>query len=201
MPVQEGLGGLRRVGLHEAAVAVGQVQYEAVGLALHAADDHQGLAEVALGVSRRMGQWDEHLLGLTAIFPHVVLDRGVSAVETVLIPEPLEDALGGVALLPGAPEVVLQDPVDDAGKRLQLGAPGRSLPADTPAEPSRPASCAPCPGAGQTLWPPGCSYPSTITARRTRRYTSTLYIRRTIHGVGYNPVNDGGRYSIQSPLC
>ena len=24
--------------------------------------------------------------------------------------------------------------------------------------------------------------PSTITARRTRRYTSTLYIHRTIHG-------------------
>ena len=29
--------------------------------------------------------------------------------------------------------------------------------------------------------------PSTITARRTRRYKSTLYIRRTIHGVGYDP--------------
>ena len=122
---------LRRVGLHEAAVAVGQVQYEAVSLALHAANDHQGLAEVALGVSRRMGQWDEHLLGLTAIFPHVVLDRGVSAVETVLIPEPLEDALGRVALLPGAPQVVLQDPVDNAGKRLQLGPLWRRLPAIT----------------------------------------------------------------------
>ena len=158
MPVQEGLGGLRRVGLHEAAVAVGQIDDEAVGLALHAADDHQGLAEVAPGVSRRMGQWDEHLLGLTAMLSYVVLDRGVSAVETVLIPQPLEDALGGVALLPGAPQVVLQDPVDDAGKRLQLGAPGRSLPADTPAEPSRPASCAPCPGAGQTsAQSPGCS--------------------------------------------
>ena len=41
--------------------------------------------------------------------------------------------------------------------------------------------------------------PSTITARRTRRYTSTLYIRRTIHGVGYNPMEDGGRYSFQPP--
>ena len=42
--------------------------------------------------------------------------------------------------------------------------------------------------------------PSTITALRTRRYTSTLYIRRTIHGVGYNPMNDGRRYSIKSPI-
>ena len=37
--------------------------------------------------------------------------------------------------------------------------------------------------------------PSTITARRTRRYTSTLYIHRTIHGVGYNPY--GWRQTVQ----
>ena len=104
VPVQEGLGSLRRIGLHEAAVAVGQVDDEAVGLAFHAADDHQGLAEVALGVSRRMGQRHEHLPGLTAMLSYVVLDCGVSAVEPVLIPQPLEDALGGVALLPGTPE-------------------------------------------------------------------------------------------------
>ena len=127
MPVQEGLGGLRRIGLHEAPVAVGQVQYEAVGFTLHAANDHQGLAEVALGMSRRVGQRHEHLLGLAAMLSYIVLDYGVLTVEPVLIPEPLEDALGRVALLPGAREIVLQDPVDDAGKRLQLGAPGRSL--------------------------------------------------------------------------
>ena len=78
---------LRRVGLDEAAVAVGQVQYEAVDLALHPADDHQGLAKVALGVARRMGQRHEHLLGLTAILSDVVLDRGISDVESVFVPE------------------------------------------------------------------------------------------------------------------
>ena len=41
--------------------------------------------------------------------------------------------------------------------------------------------------------------PSTITARRTRRYTSTLYILGTIRRVGYYPMNDGGRYSFQPP--
>ena len=41
--------------------------------------------------------------------------------------------------------------------------------------------------------------PSTITARRTRRYTSTLYIRRTIRRIGYDPMNGGGRCSVQSP--
>ena len=99
---------------------MGQVDDEAVGLALHAADDHQGLAEVALRVPRRMGQRDEHLLGLTVVLPDVVLDRGVSAVEAVFVPEALEDALGGVALLPGTPQVVLQEPADDAGVGLLL---------------------------------------------------------------------------------
>ena len=110
---------------------MGQVDDEAVGLPLHAADDHQGLAEVALGVARRMGQRHEHLPGLTAILSDVVLDRGVSAVEPVLVPEPLEDALGGVALFLGASEVVLQDPVDDAGEGLQLGLSRRRLSAIT----------------------------------------------------------------------
>ena len=42
--------------------------------------------------------------------------------------------------------------------------------------------------------------PSTITARRTRRYTSTLYIHRTIRKVEYNPIDGGGRYRIQPPF-
>ena len=109
---------------------MGQVDDEAVGLPL-AADDHQGLSEVALGVARIRGQGHEHLSALTAIFPHVVLDSGVSAVEPVLVPEPLEDALGGVALFLGASEVVLQDPVDDAGEGLQLGLSRRRLSAIT----------------------------------------------------------------------
>ena len=42
--------------------------------------------------------------------------------------------------------------------------------------------------------------PSTITARRTRRYTSTWYIRRIIHRLNFKPMDDGRRYSIQSPI-
>ena len=113
--VQEGLGGLGRIGLYEASVAVGQVQDEAVGFLFHPADDHQGLAKVALGVARRMGQGHEHLLRPAAMLPHVVLDYGVLAAEPMLVPESLEDPLGCVALLPGMPEVVYQDLVDDAG--------------------------------------------------------------------------------------
>ena len=106
---------------------MGHVQDEVADLSLHAADDHQGLAKVALGVARRMGQRHEHLPCLTAILPHVVLGRGVFAVESLFVPETLEDAVGSVALLPGTPDIVLQDPVDDAGEGLQLGLPGRGL--------------------------------------------------------------------------
>ena len=106
MPVQEGFGGLGRVGLDEAAVAVRQVQDEAVGFLLHPADDHQSLAEVALGVPRGVGQRYEHLPGLAALLPHIVFDDAVSAVEPVLVLQPLEDPLRGVALLPGTSEVL-----------------------------------------------------------------------------------------------
>ena len=91
-----------------------------MGLPLHSADDHQGLAKVALGVARRMGQGHKHLLRPAAMLPHVVLDYGVLAAEPMLVPEPLEDPLGCVALLPGTPEVVCQDLVYDAGEGLLL---------------------------------------------------------------------------------
>ena len=121
MAVQEGPGGLRRVGLHKAAVAVGQVDDEAVGLPLHSSDDHQGLAEVALGLARRMGLRDEHLPRLAAALPDVVLDDGVSTAKAVLVPQALEDALRRVELLAGHGQVVVKDAVNDAGKWFQPG--------------------------------------------------------------------------------
>ena len=75
--VQEGLGGLRGIGLDETSVAVGQVKGDVVGLTLHPADDRQGLAEVALSVARRVGQWHEHLPGMASALPYIVLDYGV----------------------------------------------------------------------------------------------------------------------------
>ena len=42
--------------------------------------------------------------------------------------------------------------------------------------------------------------PSARQARRTRRYTSTLYIHSTIRKVEYNPIDGGGRYRIQLPF-
>ncbi len=92
-----------------------------MGLPLHSTYDHHSLAEVALGVARRVGERHEHLPHLAAMPPHVVLDRGVSAAEHVLVPEPLEDALRGVSLLLGGAVILFQDLVDDAGVGLNLG--------------------------------------------------------------------------------
>ena len=41
--------------------------------------------------------------------------------------------------------------------------------------------------------------PSTITALRTRRYTSTRYIHPTVHRLDFKPMDGGGRSSFQPP--
>ena len=114
------LGGLRGIGLHETAVAVGQVQHEVVHLPLHSANDRLPLPEITLGVARRMGQRHEHLLRPPPTLPDVVLDYGVLTLKTVLIPETLEDAPGRVPLLPGNFAIAFQYRVDHAGEGLIL---------------------------------------------------------------------------------
>ena len=77
------------------------------------------------------GAWDSGTnisLVRRAALPDVVLDDGVLARKPVLVAQPLEDALGRVALLPGDLVVFFKDAVDDAGVGLQHGPSGRSLP-------------------------------------------------------------------------
>ena len=45
---------------------------------------------------------------------------GVPTVKAVLVPEPLKDVLGGVALRPGDALIIIQDAVYDAGEELVL---------------------------------------------------------------------------------
>ena len=112
MSVAERLGGLGGVCPDEHGIAVGQVQDEEVdpcfrqgqALPLHSAYDSQCLSEVALRVSGRMHERHEHLTCPAAVLSDVVLDDRVPAVEAVLVPQPVVDALGGVALLPGKAE-------------------------------------------------------------------------------------------------
>ena len=126
MAVQKFLGGLRRIGLHEAAIAVRQVQHEVVLLAPHSADDRHRLPEIALGVARRMGQRHEHLLSPPTL-PDIVLDYVVPSVETVLVPRPLEEAPGRVPLLSVDFDIGFQNGVNHAGEGLKLGSPWQDL--------------------------------------------------------------------------
>jgi hypothetical protein len=112
--VTEGLGGLSRIGLHIAPIAVRKVHGEVVRLALDSSDDHQRFAKVTLGMSRGMGQRHKHLSGPTTALPDVVFDYRVLARETVLVSQPFVDTLGGVALLLREALVDLQDLVDHA---------------------------------------------------------------------------------------
>ena len=56
MPVQERLGRLARIRLHEAGVRLRQVHAQKVHLLAHAADDPDRLAKIHLRMSRRVGQ-------------------------------------------------------------------------------------------------------------------------------------------------
>ena len=85
----------------------------------------------------------------------VVLDDGVSAAGTVFVSETLADAVGGAPLFPGDSVIIFQGAIDDTSESLLLslskgwGAGADSV-AGNPAGQSRPASCAPCPGADRT---------------------------------------------------
>ena len=122
MTVAERLGRLCGVGLDEACVALGKVQHEVVDGLLHSSDHRLGLAEVALGITRRMGQRNVHLPCPAATFAHVVLDYRVLAIEAVLGSQPVVDPLRSVALLLRETTVILQDTVDHPAVRIQLRA-------------------------------------------------------------------------------
>ena len=121
--VHPGLGGRRRIGPDEAGVAVRQVEGEEMRRLLDPADEHAGLAEIGLRVARRMVQRHEHLPAAPAMLADVVLHDGVAADEPVLVPQPLEHPLGGVALLGALPEIVPQPLLDDLGEPVQLRPP------------------------------------------------------------------------------
>ena len=97
--VEESLDPLRRVGLDEAGIRVRQVEAEEVDLLPDTTDHRHRLAEVDLGVAKRMGERHEHLLRAGMPLAQVVLDDRVAARKAVLGPQALEDPLGRMPLL------------------------------------------------------------------------------------------------------
>ncbi len=125
MAVAERLGRLARIGLHEDCVAVGQIDNQEVDLALNASDDSHSFSKVCLGMTRSMMQRHKHLTGAPAHLADVILHNRVAAFEAILITQPLQNALGRMALLLRPRPVLFENPIDDACKRPQLGAPDR----------------------------------------------------------------------------
>ena len=120
MTVAKGFGGLRWIGLHKAGIAVGQINRQEVGFALHSPYHHQCLAEVCLAMARWMRQRHEHLSGLATTLPDVVLDYRVLAQEPVLICQAVKDTPGRVELLLRQRLIVLQDTVNHSFVRVEL---------------------------------------------------------------------------------
>jgi hypothetical protein len=111
--LEERLGALAGEGRDEDRVGVRQRHDEHGDGGGLAVERDLGLAEVGLGLAGRVGQRDEDLGGAKPPGADGVLDRGQPALVAVLVPQPLEDPLGGVPLLLGGLLVVLEDLVDD----------------------------------------------------------------------------------------
>ena len=105
-----------------------QIHDQVVRLAFDAVDDHQGFAEVGLGVARRMRERHEHLLPAQLLPAHVVFDNRVAAREGVLDAEALPDARGRVPLFLRALLIVGEDLIDDPGEGVQFRTPDRFRP-------------------------------------------------------------------------
>ena len=120
MPGAERLRRLRRIGLHEAGVAVRQVHREEVDLPFHPADHRQRLAEVRLRVAGIMPQRHEHLTLPLTLRQHVILHDRQTAAIAVLVAQTLEDPLRRVPLLRRSALILFQDPIDDPDERIQL---------------------------------------------------------------------------------
>ena len=131
MAVEEGLRRLPGVGLHEPDVGMGQDQAEEGNLLPPAPDLHHRLAEVDLGMARRVMQRHKSLARRLPPGPDIVLHDGIAAGEPVLVAKPLEDPVRRVPLLARHVRirVRLQDRVDDAGEPVQLRPPHRLRPA------------------------------------------------------------------------
>ena len=78
------------------------------------------LAEVRLGMARRVVQRHEHLAAAPLMLTHVGLHDGVAAGEPVLIAQTVEDPLRRVTLLARAIGVLAQPRIDDLGEPVEL---------------------------------------------------------------------------------
>jgi hypothetical protein len=119
--LQERLSALAREGAAEGGIRVRHGHDEQGDFGRRPVERDLRLAEVDLGLAGSVGQRDEDLGAGAPPGADGVLDDGQTSGVAVLVAEPLEDAPGGVALLPGGLLVVLEDLVDDGEEGIELG--------------------------------------------------------------------------------
>src|SRR6516162_8648444 len=123
VPVTKRFGGLRRIGLHKAGVAVRQVDCKEVDLALYPGDLRQRLTKVRLRMARIVPQRYEDLPLSQPARQHVILNNGDPAGIAVLVAKPLEDPLSSKSCcLPGKLTGRQHDFVDEFFANQQNGA-------------------------------------------------------------------------------
>ena len=120
MPFQEGLGAFAGKHLKEDHVAVGQRHREHRHAGRLTPQHDVRLAEVHLGFPGRMHKRQEYLLVLVVPGSDDLLDARVATGVVVLSPQPLEDPLGRVPLLPMHLLVATEDLVDDRHELADL---------------------------------------------------------------------------------
>src|SRR6056297_2494898 len=128
MAVKPRLGIGRRIGPDVARVAVRQIKGKEVCFLLDAADYNKHFTKIGLCMTGRMAQRHEHLLAGPLPVSNVILDDGVAAIKTALVPQPLENTLCSVTLLARAAPVFSKPLVHLACERIQLRAPDRRCP-------------------------------------------------------------------------
>src|SRR3984885_13850820 len=120
MSFQEGLRALSRKNLDRDRPGVRQRHHEQGDLGLLAGQLDRRLAEVALGLTRRMRQRQKDFLARLLPCPDRVLHHGLATLVTVFIAESLEDPLRRVPLLLRRLAVAGEGLVNDRQERVQL---------------------------------------------------------------------------------
>ena len=130
MAVEKGFRRLPRIRLHEPQIGMRQDQAEEGDLLSLPADLDYRLAEVDLGMARRVMERNESLARRLPTGPDIILHDRIPAREPVLVAQPLENPVRRVPLLARHVRigVRLQDRVDDAGEPVQLRPPHRLPP-------------------------------------------------------------------------
>jgi hypothetical protein len=110
---------------------VRQIHREEVDLALLAGDHRQRFTEVDLRVSRIVAQWHEHLALPLAVLVHIGPYDRDPALISMLSAQPLENPFRRVLLFRRPTLILLQNPLDDPDKRVELGSRRRPAPSIT----------------------------------------------------------------------